>query len=82
MPTKIAATIRDKIHSGVLPLPPLPPEKCFVGKGTNRPCDGCDEVITADAIEYELDLADARTLRFHKTCLAAWHEARAERMSE
>jgi hypothetical protein len=82
MSTNVAATIRDKIHSGVLPLPPVPPEKCFVGKGTSRPCDGCDEVITPDEIEYELDIAEGRTLRFHVKCLDAWHTARAERMSE
>jgi hypothetical protein len=49
-----AANIRDKIQSGILPLPPTPPEKCFAGKGTSRQCDGCDEAITADEIEYDL----------------------------
>jgi len=53
----------------------------LVGKGTKQPCDGCSEAITAEQVEYELDLADARTLRFHDKCLAAWHAARAERMA-
>jgi len=83
MAANMAANIREKIRFGVLPLPPEPPEKCFVGKGTSRPCDGCDEVITPEEIEYELDIAEGgRTLRFHVNCLEAWHAARAERMSE
>ena len=74
--------IRAKIASGVLPLPPEAPEKCFVGKGTRRPCNGCDKVISPDEIEYEIDVVDGRTLRFHAKCLDAWHQARAERMAE
>ena len=81
MAVNVAAQIRDKIRSGVLPLPPDPPGKCFVGKGTRRPCDVCDEVITPEQIEYEVDIID-HTLRFHDACLAAWHQARAERMRE
>jgi hypothetical protein len=82
MASDVAAGTRDKIRSGALPLPSDPPEKCFVGKGTSRPCDGCDEVITPEEIEYELDIAGGRTLRFHVKCLEVWHAARAERMSE
>jgi hypothetical protein len=81
MAVDVAASIRDKVRSGTLPLPPAPPEKCFVGKGTGRPCDGCDESITLEQIEYELDVTESRTLRFHDQCLAAWHAARAERMA-
>jgi hypothetical protein len=35
-----------------------------------------------EEIEYELDIAEGRTLRFHVKCLEAWHAARTERMSE
>jgi hypothetical protein len=82
MALELAASIRDKIRSGVLPLPPDPPEKCYVGKGTRRPCDGCDAIIESAEIEYELDIAEGRTLRFHAKCLDAWHQARAGRMRE
>jgi hypothetical protein len=82
MAVDLATLVADKIRSGVLPLPPDPPEKCFVGKGTRRPCDGCDGIIEPDEIEYELDIAEGRTLRFHPKCLDAWHQARAERMGE
>jgi hypothetical protein len=45
MPVDVATQIRDKIRPGALPLPPDPPDKCYVGKGTRRPCDGCDTLI-------------------------------------
>jgi hypothetical protein len=77
----VAASVRDKIQSGAIPLPPTPPGKCFVGMGTKRPCDGCDELIRPDEVEYEIDIAE-RTLLFHANCLAVWHEAPAGRMSE
>jgi hypothetical protein len=81
MTVDLTMLVADKIRSGALPLPPEPPEKCFVGKDTKRPCDACDGLITPDDIEYEVDIAE-RTLRFHAECLSAWHEARAERMTE
>ena len=78
----LATTIRDKIRSGALPLPPDRLGRCWVGTGTARPCDGCDTTITEDQMEYELDLADTRTLRFHDKCFTAWRAARAERLHE
>ena len=77
--TAVATKIRHKVRSGLLPLPP---EKCYVGKGTRRACDGCDEVIMPEEIEYELDITESRTVRFHEACLKAWHAARAERMAD
>jgi hypothetical protein len=72
------AMIREKIASGRLPLPKLPPEKVWVGHGNGEPCDGCDGPITPADLEYEADLANGRTLRFHKKCLAVWHDQRTE----
>ena len=77
-----AESIRAKVDSGVLPLPADPPGKCWVGKGTSRACDGCDKVIAPDEIEYELDVADSRTLRLHADCLALWHAVRTEQMTK
>ena len=80
--TNLEQTIRTKIISGALPLSAEPPAKSWVGKGTSRACDGCDRVIVPDQIEYELDLADGRKLRLHADCLAAWHAARAEQLTQ
>ena len=81
MGSDLATNIRDKIRSGALPLPPDLSAKCCVGMGTQRPCDGCEEPITVEQVEYEFDV-DRRTLRFHDQCLAAWREARPERKPE
>jgi len=71
----LAALVADKIRSGALPLPPPPPEKYFGGKGTGQRCDVCEQAITAEQLEYEVDV-DGRTLRFHERCVDMWRQAR------
>jgi hypothetical protein len=75
MAADLATLVADKIRSGVLPLPPGPPQKYFVGKGTGQLCDLCEQAIAAEHLEYELDV-DGRTLRFHEECLDMWRQAR------
>jgi hypothetical protein len=75
MVTDLATLVADKIRSGALPLPPEPPQKYFAGKGTRQLCDVCEQAITAEDLEYELDI-DGRTLRFHEKCLDMWRQAR------
>jgi hypothetical protein len=76
MVTDLATLVAEKIRSGALPVPPEPPEKYFAGKGTKQLCDLCEQVITTDELEYELDV-DVRILRFHEKCLDMWRQARA-----
>jgi hypothetical protein len=75
MASDMATFIADKIQSGALPLPPEPPEKYFAGKSTGQFCDVCEQPITAEQLEYELDIG-GRTLRFHEKCLDMWRRAR------
>jgi len=63
---------RDKLCQDCARLPP-PPEKYFAGKGTGQPCDLCQQAITADHLEYELDV-DGRTVRFDEKCLDMWRQ--------
>jgi hypothetical protein len=75
-----AALIRARLLSGELPT--KPPVKVWVGKGTRKPCMGCDQPIPPEAIEYEIDLAGSTadrpvTLRFDEACLAVWRKERA-----
>jgi hypothetical protein len=76
MASDMAALIADKIHSRALPLPPEPPAKYFAGKGTGKLCDACEQAITAEQLEFEVDVTDGRTLRFHEKCLDMWRQAR------
>jgi hypothetical protein len=75
MVTDLATLVAEKLRSGALPLPPEPPEKYFAGKGAGQPCDLCEQAITTEELEYELDLG-GRTLRFHEKCLDMWRQAR------
>jgi hypothetical protein len=75
----IRSVIRTKLTSGELPTET--PEKCWVGKGTSRPCMACDLAINPDTLEYEVDLPtpaphSVTTLRLHQACLTVWHEER------
>ncbi len=76
MAADLATLVADKIRSGALPLPPEPPQKYFAGKGTGQLCDVCEQAITAEHLEYELDVG-VRTLRFHEKCLDIWRQAPA-----
>jgi len=76
-----AAMMRSKIRSGALPRPAETPEKCWVGKGTKRLCDGCGAALAPDDLEYELDISSGGILLFDANCLAAWSGLRAERMA-
>lgn len=66
MAIDVMASIREKIRSGALPLPSEPSAKRWVGNSTRRPCDGCEQLITPDQIEHEVDIS-RKLLRFDST---------------
>lgn len=57
--------ICDRLQQGILPR--KPPAKMFVGHGPGRTCDGCDQPIHPEELEYEFD-ADGRTFWLHSDC--------------
>jgi hypothetical protein len=73
----VSDVILAKIKSGALPGSHDGSGKSYAGKGTDKACDGCDERVTQEDIEYEIDIADGRTLRFHHKCFTAWQESAA-----
>jgi len=64
MATDVSGCIRSKIASGLLPIPTVPPGEMWVGKGSGRSCNVCDQPIREAGIEYETDLPTGKTLRF------------------
>jgi hypothetical protein len=70
----IGAVVREKMAASHLPT--SRPDKVFVGRPSGKPCDACDLPITKPALEYEADLPEGRTLRFHQKCVDVWHEQR------
>jgi hypothetical protein len=70
-------TIQTKLSAGRLPN--TAPLKTWAGKGTGLSCDGCDETIPMDALEYEWDFENGWTLRLHVGCAAIMQVERARR---
>jgi len=60
------STIERKLSAGLLPR--HHPVKSWAGFGTGESCDGCDQLIFATEVEYEVDFGESLTLRFHATC--------------
>jgi len=67
----VQSVIHLKVRAGILPTDA--PTKVWAGPGTGMICSACDLAIRAPDLEYELQMADQRTLFFHQPCLAAWH---------
>ena len=77
MATGVSARIRAKIAAGRLPVPRNPPGPVWVSNGRGRPCDACDQPITASEVDHEVDLPSG--LHFHQECFTqecftAWHQ--------
>ena len=63
--------IRQRIADGSLPCKPQP--QTWAGPGRGEVCDGCDEPVLASEVEFEVDVPDDQTLRFHRVCFEIWH---------
>jgi hypothetical protein len=49
----------------------------FAGYCTGKVCAACDGSTTKKDVEYDVDMADGRTLSFHQPCITLWHQERA-----
>ena len=72
---ELRAIIRLKVASGILPKDA--PRKMWAGYGTGKTCVACNLATTQKDIEYEVDMANARTFSFHQLCITLWHQERA-----
>ena len=66
----IAARIKARLDGGDLPR--IGPKKMWASFGNNVICDGCGNPILTTDIEYEFNLADKQTCRFHIGCAGLW----------
>ena len=73
----IADTIRLKLDAGLLPR--SKPEKLYGGHGDLSICSACDQPILPAQIQYEFDLLDQGTFRFHVGCLGLWEAELSKR---
>src|SRR5262249_16180472 len=54
MAEDVSDIIVAKIRSGTLPGQDTS-GKSYAGKGTDKPCDGCDQRVSPEDVEYEID---------------------------
>ena len=60
----------DRTSRGSLAVPTC--TTVSAGSGSNRRCNGCDEIVRRDEYELEVEVCGAVTLRFHAQCHEAW----------
>jgi hypothetical protein len=69
----IAVAILSKIADGSLPA--ISVQKVWAGHGTRRVCYACEEPVTAQEVENEVEMAGAVVLVLHAECFRAWQAA-------
>jgi len=64
--------IRQRLQEGALPL--RKPTRTWGGPGAGLDCEACDQPITKDQLEYEVqfDPDPVEPVHMHLGCFAAW----------
>ena len=70
----LGAVSRAEVMAGTLPREA--PARVWAGYGNGQVCSARDLPSTGKDVEYETDMADGRTFRFHQPCLTVWHQER------
>ena len=66
----------DSTQAGVWLAAREPANGSVAAAGSGRPCDGCEQSVTADVMILAT-FRDGTILRFHQECFSAWETARA-----
>jgi hypothetical protein len=69
-PDSLVAVVRLKLLAGLLPR--TEQVVGWAGHGEGYPCAACDGRVTAADVEYEWNVSDGSTLRFHWACFRLW----------
>jgi hypothetical protein len=65
--------VLERMRSGA--LPPGPAQELFGGQGTGSHCSGCNRIITADQIEFEIHAGpEPAALMMHSHCMRIWYD--------
>ena len=68
-PARLARTL-DKTRRGGLPAPIE--GKLYAGRSSLQMCNGCGDKIASAETEYEVEIGEVITFRFHTGCYQAW----------
>ena len=74
--SRIHDSVAAKVFDGVLPH--ADPVETWGGKGTGRPCDGCEQRIVATDLQITAHFGGELVLRFHPVCFVGWFQATEE----
>jgi hypothetical protein len=69
-------TASERIANGQ--LPGAAPSRMWAGHGSGQLCALCDQPITSDDVEYEVEVqrdSAPATFRFHRACESVWRGA-------
>ena len=69
----IAVAILSKVADGSLPA--ISVQKLWAGHGTGRVCYACEEPVTAQEVENEVEVGGAVVLVLHAECFRVWQAA-------
>jgi hypothetical protein len=65
--------VAGEMNAGLLSAGPRPPD--YMAAGSPERCDGCDERIASNDLEYGVRLVSRRVLHLHRCCYWAWFDA-------
>jgi hypothetical protein len=71
------SALRDKARHAVRDgkLPSRAPDRVWGGPGVGAPCSVCQQAVTKDEMEFEVQFArdnDLDKFHLHRRCFAAW----------
>ena len=75
--TDLTAVIQAKIAAGLLPRDR--PKMVWVGRGSGKACDGCEQVITRQHREISFDPPSSAVTRLHYDCMQLWDIERTKK---
>ena len=73
----IAAAILSKLADGSLPAVSI--QKVWAGPGSGRVCLACEQPISAQEIETEVEVGSAVVLLLHAECFRVWQDSLSQR---
>jgi hypothetical protein len=71
----IIGAVLAKLLAGTLPT--TSPSDVRAGESKGAACHACEELIEPGKTEYEVNIADVGSFRFHRKCFDTWDHERA-----
>jgi len=78
---ELHSRVQQRIEEGRLPV--AVSNNIYAGYGQEVQCDLCDQPITPDSVEYDVDdPRGGKCMHFHSACHSAWQQECALRLTD